>query len=79
VNQRPVNGGPGGTRSQPRVGAEVEVLFLAARTPGTIVAVDGTGRLVEVLTAEGERLAFTLSPATARFHADSGAKLRFLP
>ena len=60
-------------RALPRVGASVVVVFLAARARGEIVAVDSDVRRLEVITGDGDRIAFKLRRTTGRFHSDDHA------
>ena len=57
----------------------MSVAFLATRMTGTVTAVDGDLRGLEVLLPDGERLRFRLSRATGTFIAEghSGARLLF--
>jgi hypothetical protein len=64
----------GPTRPLPKVGALARVLhFGGGFERATVLAVSDEGRRVEVLCESGEKLAFVLSPATARFVAAGGA------
>jgi hypothetical protein len=55
------------------------VVFLSARLPGEVVAVDPDLRGLEVLTEEGEKIRFKLQGATGRFQSEGsgGARLFF--
>jgi hypothetical protein len=58
----------------------VRVAFLARRTGGTIEEIHDDGRLLVVVTDDGELLRFVLSPATGSFAQEGpigGAKLAF--
>ncbi len=68
------------SRAMPTVGGQVLVDFLGATVPGTVTQVDGEGRRLEVETADGAHLVFTLNRATAGFTSDglTGARLRFI-
>jgi hypothetical protein len=62
------------------VGARVSVAFLARRTSGTIEEIHDDGRLLVVVTDEGDLLRFVLSAATGSFAEEGpigGAKLAF--
>jgi hypothetical protein len=63
-------------RSLPQPGAQATVLYLDAAVPARIEQVEG--RVVGVVTEEGERLRFTLNAATgAWLTADpAGPRLR---
>ena len=64
----------GPSRPVPRVGASVRIShFGGGFERGTVVALDDGGRRLEVLCEGGAKLAFVLSPATARFVAAGGA------
>lgn len=65
-------------RPVPEIGVTVDVAFLDDRLPATVVAVSDGGRRFEVLTADGERISFSLSRATARFVASDGTGARIL-
>jgi hypothetical protein len=63
----------GPSRPLPRLGARARVAhFGGGFERGTVVSVEEDGRRVEVLCEGGERLAFVLSPATARFVSADG-------
>lgn len=66
-------------RMKPRVGQSVTVVFFAAHTDGTVVAVDPDLRGLEVATEDGEVLRFVLQRATGRFQSggQTGARLYF--
>lgn len=66
-------------RRVPLPGAPVTVIQLAARTRGTIAAVEDGCRRIVVETEAGERMTFSLHPATGRFMHEgrqTGARLR---
>ncbi len=68
-------------RSMPEVGGRVVVNYLGATVPGTVRSVSDDGRRLEVMTEDGERLAFALNRATATFTAEgeqTGARLTFV-
>ncbi|MGH2857392.1 MAG: hypothetical protein ACRDMJ_07890 [Solirubrobacteraceae bacterium] len=68
------------SRALPVIGGEVIVDYLGATVPGTVSAVHGDGRLVEVLTEDGAALTFALNRATATFTIEGGQtvpRLRF--
>ncbi len=52
-------------RILPQVGAPAEIVTLPTRTPVTITAV--AGRDLEVRTAAGDTMTFTLHPTTGHF------------
>jgi hypothetical protein len=65
-------------RAMPVVGRGVTVRDLGWTTSGTVQHVAQDGRTIEVATETGERITFTLRPATARFAAKDGtAQLTF--
>jgi hypothetical protein len=62
------------TRPLPRVGGDARIAhFGGGFEAGTVVAVSGGGRLLEVQGESGERYRFELNPATARFLAAGDA------
>jgi hypothetical protein len=65
-------------RRVPQPGGRVLVVFLDARTPGTVISVDHDGRAVEVELEDGERLQFRLVPATGTFRALDPSRARLL-
>jgi hypothetical protein len=65
-------------RQIPRVGARVLVSFLAARVPGTVIAVDADHRGLEVELDDGDRLRFRLVRATGLFQAVDSSRARLL-
>lgn len=58
-------------RVMPRVGMSVTVRYLAVTVAGVIAEVRDDGRTL-LVRADSETIAFTLSPATATFTADTG-------
>lgn len=67
-------------RVMPRIDGPVLVDYLGVSVRGTVVQIAPGGQALEVLTEDGETLAFTLNPATARFTAGGGQaapRLRF--
>jgi hypothetical protein len=58
-------------RGVPHIGAEVTVIYLAARSRGVVAEVLDGGRRLVVLTEEGDTLTFALARTTGRFIADS--------
>ena len=67
-------------RAMPRVGGRVSVDFLGTTVAGTVAAILGDGRELDVETDDGRRLRFALNRATATFMLDgqqTGARLRF--
>lgn len=65
-------------RQIPRVGARVLVSFLAARVPGTVIAVDEDQRGLEVELDDGDHLRFRLVRATGMFQAEDSSRARLL-
>ena len=69
------------SRHVPRVGDRAEVVYLGAREPAVITAIDGAS--VEVRTADGGRQVFDLNRVTAHFVLRGepywGARLRVIP
>jgi hypothetical protein len=64
----------GPSRPLPRPGSPARVAhFGGSFERATVLAVEEDGRRVEVLCESGEKLAFVLNPATARFVAAGGA------
>src|SRR4051794_22523959 len=63
-------------RAIPTVGCRVTVAFLATRASGSIESVDADLRGLEVLTEDGERVRFELSPATGIFMATDHSRAR---
>ena len=63
-------------RAIPTVGGRVIVAFLATRVGGSIERVDGDLRGLDVLTDDGERVRFELSPATGIFIARDHSRAR---
>lgn len=68
----------GRLRAMPRVGASVQVAFLAVRMRGTVVALDDDLRGLEVQLSDGERVRFQLSQATGTFLAADSSRARLL-
>jgi hypothetical protein len=67
-------------RQLPELGMAVTVRHLDAEVAGTIVELAQAGREVTVLTAEGDRVVFTLRGATGAFHAaGQGPRLLLRP
>lgn len=65
-------------RAMPIVGGTVVVRDLGWTATGTVQHVAEDGRTIEVTTETGDRITFTLRPATARFAAANGtAQLTF--
>jgi hypothetical protein len=68
------------SRTIPRIGDPVTVVFLGARLGGVVTLVDDSGRRLSVQTDDGEAHSFALSRATGNFHKDgqqSAARLVF--
>jgi hypothetical protein len=63
-------------RAIPTVGGRVIVAFLATKVSGSIERVDTELRELEVLTDDGERLGFVLSPASGIFIACDHSRAR---
>ena len=65
-------------RAMPIVGAAVLVRDLGWTATGIVDQIGDDGRTIEVTIDGGERMTFTLSPATARFTVANGtAQLTF--
>ena len=64
-------------RGYPSEGAAVTVLSFGDPVAGRVVTVSADQRSLEVATETGERLAFNLRPATAKFESADGRRLRF--
>jgi hypothetical protein len=58
-------------------GSEVTVLYLAAAEEGVVVRVEDEGRVVIVVTENGERLRFLLMASAHYVTQDRSARLRF--
>ena len=66
-------------RSMPIVGGAVLVRDLGWTATGVVNHIADDGRTIEVTTDSGDRITFTLRPATARFAAANGtAQLTFI-
>ncbi len=68
------------SRTKPRLGGSVLVIYLGATAAGVVEQIEDGGRRLVVLTEEGSRLSFALNSATGTF-ALAGrqweARLRF--
>jgi hypothetical protein len=58
-------------------GSEVTVLYLAAAEEGVVVRVEDEGRVVIVVSENGERLRFLLMASAHYVTQDRSARLRF--
>jgi hypothetical protein len=58
-------------------GSEVTVLYLAASEHGVVVRVEDEGRVVVVVTEQGETLRFLLMASAHYVTRDRSARLRF--
>lgn len=68
-------------RAMPYVGRRVLVVYLGAVVEGVVHELEDSGRRLQVITDEGEQLAFELDPATAGFTTPGGqsrTRLHFL-
>jgi hypothetical protein len=65
-------------RVVPTVGASVTVAYLGGNVAGTVTWVGQDLRTLAVDTADGDRVEFGLSPATARFVALDNSRARLL-
>ena len=64
-------------RGEPAEGTEVTIVSLGDPELGVVVEVSADRTRLEVATESGERATFRLRPATGRFEADDGRRLRF--